>query len=61
MIAGGGGGGGGGRGGVPTDFSSPTIANNTNTRELYCWQWANFTMGPNEQSQHLAELRQKVC
>ena len=26
-----------------------------------CWQWANFTMGPNEQNQHFAELRQKVC
>ena len=25
------------------------------------WQWANFTMGPNEQNQHFAELRQKVC
>ena len=22
--------------------------------------WANFTMGPNEQNQHIAELRQKV-
>ena len=26
-----------------------------------CWQWENFTMGPNEQNQHCAELRQKVC
>ena len=26
-----------------------------------CWQWANFTIGPNEQNQHFAELRQKVC
>ena len=26
-----------------------------------CWQWINFTMGPNEQNQHFAELRQKVC
>ena len=25
----------------------PTIANNTNRRDLYCWQWANFTMGSN--------------
>ena len=25
-----------------------------------CLQWANFTMGPNEQNQHFAELRQKV-
>ena len=25
------------------------------------WQWAKFTMGPNEQNQHFAELRQKVC
>ena len=25
------------------------------------WKWANFTMGPNEQNQHFAELRQKVC
>ena len=25
-----------------------------------CWQWANFTMGPNGQNQHFAELRQKV-
>ena len=24
-----------------------------------CLQWANFTMGPNEQNQHFAELRQK--
>ena len=28
---------------------------------LYCWQWAHFTMGPNEQNQHFSELRQKVC
>ena len=27
---------------------------------LYCLQWANFIMGPNEQNQHLTELRQKV-
>ena len=25
------------------------------------WKWANFTIGANEQSQHFAELRQKVC
>ena len=25
-----------------------------------CWQWANFTKGPNEQNQHFAELRQKL-
>ena len=25
-----------------------------------CWQWANFTMGPNGQY-HFGELRQKVC
>ena len=24
-------------------------------------QWPNFTMGPNEQNQHFAALRQKVC
>ena len=23
---------------------------------LYCWQWVNFAMGPNEQNQHFAEL-----
>ena len=28
---------------------------------LYCWQWAHFTMGLNEQNQHFPELRQKVC
>ena len=28
---------------------------------LYCWQWTHFTMGPNEQNQHFAELRQKIC
>ena len=28
---------------------------------LYCWQWTHFTMGPNEQNQHFAELRQDVC
>ena len=28
---------------------------------LYCWQWKHFTMGPNEQNQHFAELRQKIC
>ena len=39
----------------------PTIANSTNTRDRHCCQWANFTMGPNEQNQHFAELRQKVC
>ena len=27
----------------------------------YCWQWTHFTMGPNEQNQHFAELRQKNC
>ena len=27
----------------------------------YCWQWADFTMGPNEQNQQFAELRQNVC
>ena len=27
----------------------------------YCWQWTHFTMGPNEQNQHFAELRQKIC
>ena len=26
----------------------------------YCWQWTHFTMGPNEQNQHFAELRQKI-
>ena len=26
-----------------------------------CWQWVNFTVGPNEKNQHFAELRQKVC
>ena len=28
---------------------------------LYCRQLAKFTMGPNEQNQHFAELREKVC
>ena len=28
---------------------------------LYCWQCAHFTIGINEQNQHFAELRQKVC
>ena len=28
---------------------------------LYCWQWTHFTMGPNDQNQHFAELRQKNC
>ena len=28
---------------------------------LYCWQWENFTMGPNGRNQHYAELRQKAC
>ena len=27
----------------------------------YCWQWTHFTMEPNEQNQHFAELRQKIC
>ena len=27
----------------------------------YCRQWTHFTMGPNEQNQHFAELRQKIC
>ena len=39
----------------------PKITNSTNTRDCHCWQWAKFTMGPNEQNQHFAELRQKVC
>ena len=38
----------------------PTIANNTNSRYVYCWQWVHFTMGPNEQNRYFAELRQKV-
>ena len=37
------------------------IGNNDDLACLYCWQWANFTMGPNEQNQHIGELRQKVC
>ena len=41
--------------------SFPTIANSTNMRDHHCCQWANFTMGPNEQNQHFAELRQKLC
>ena len=28
---------------------------------LCCWQLTHFTMGPNEQNQHFAELRQKIC
>ena len=28
---------------------------------LYCWQWTHFTMGPNEQNQHFAQLRQNIC
>ena len=28
---------------------------------LYYWQWTHFTMGPNEQNQHFAELRQNMC
>ena len=27
----------------------------------YYRQWTNFTMGPYEQNQHFADLRQKVC
>ena len=27
----------------------------------YCWLWTRLTMGPNEQNQHFAELRQKIC
>ena len=27
----------------------------------YCWQWTHFTMRPNEQNQHFAELRQNIC
>ena len=27
----------------------------------YCWQWTHFTMVPNDQNQHFAELRQKLC
>ena len=27
----------------------------------YCWQWTHFTMGPNEQNQHFAQLRQNIC
>ena len=27
----------------------------------YCWQLTHFTMGPNEQNQHFAELRWKNC
>ena len=26
----------------------------------YCWKWTHFTMGPNEQNQHFAELRQNI-
>ena len=27
----------------------------------YFWLWTHFTMGPNEQNQHFAELRQNMC
>ena len=27
----------------------------------YCWQWTHFTMVLNEQNQHFAELRRKIC
>ena len=40
------------------------IANNTISHVCPagdCRQWANFTMGPNEQNQHFAELRLKIC
>ena len=38
-----------------------SVANNTNTQDrIVCWQWTHFTMGPNEQNQHFAELRQKI-
>ena len=42
-------------------FPLPTIANNCQHARSYCWQMANFTMGPNEQYPHFAEFRQKVC
>ena len=28
---------------------------------LFCWQYAQFTAGTNEQNQHFAVLRQEVC
>ena len=31
------------------------------SRVRNCWQWVKFTMESNEQNQHFAELRQKVC
>ena len=29
----------------------PTIVSSAYTQDRHCWQWANFTMGPDEQNQ----------
>ena len=32
-----------------------------NLADRHCLKWASFSMGPYEQNQHFAELRQKIC
>ena len=39
----------------------PTLRSRVFVLLANCWQWAVFTMGSNEQKQHFAELRQRVC
>ena len=35
------------------------LPNSTNTRDRHCWQWAKFTMGPNEQNHILRSWDKK--
>ena len=49
---------------IQTWQTSLPIANNIISHVCIvgnCWQWANFKMGPNEQNQHFAKSRQKLC
>ena len=42
-------------------ISHVCIVRNRQTREIVLGGWAHLTVGPNEQSQHFGELRQKIC
>ena len=39
----------------------PTMTISRVCTVVNCWQWPHFIIGPNEQNQYFAELRQKIC
>ena len=41
--------------------NTPDIVNSTRDRScMFCLQWKNLSMGPNEQNQHFTVLRQSM-